>query len=124
MTYPSGGQQLPGPGFYEVSGLAWSGAGAVKKVEVSTDGGERWQDAELRSPAYPMAHTRFGFHWKWDGKPSVLMSRCIDELGTAQPTRADVAKYWNERTARVRGNDNTVMPWKVSSDGSVTNGLA
>ena len=124
ITFPSGGQQLAGPGFYEISGLAWSGAGAVRKVEISTDGGQHWQDAELRSPAYPMAHTRFGFHWKWDGKACVLMSRCIDELGTAQPTRADVAKYWNERTARVRGNDNTVMPWKVGSDGSVTNGLA
>jgi len=124
ITFPSGGQQLPGPGFYEISGLAWSGAGRVRKVEISTDGGQRWQDAELRSPAYPMAHTRFGFNWKWDGKECVVMSRCIDELGTAQPTRADVAKYWNERTARVRGNDNTVMPWKVAGDGSVRNGLA
>jgi len=124
ITFPSGGQQLPGPGFYQISGLAWSGAGRVRRVEISTDGGQHWQDAELRSPAYPMAHTSFGFQWKWDGKECVLMSRCIDELGTAQPTRADVAKYWNERTARVRGNDNTVQPWKVASDGSVHNGLA
>jgi sulfane dehydrogenase subunit SoxC len=126
ITFPSGGQQLSGPGFYEISGLAWSGGGAVRKVEVSTDGGHTWRDAELRSPAYRMAHTRFGFAWKWDGKECVLMSRCIDDLGTIQPTRAEVGKYWGDPPdrARVRGNDNTVQPWKVMSDGSVQNGLA
>ncbi|MCM3881401.1 MAG: sulfite dehydrogenase [Vicinamibacterales bacterium] len=126
ITFPSGGQQLPERGFYEISGLAWSGAGAIRKVEVSTDGGQTWKDAELRSPAYPMAHTRFGFHWNWDGRESVLMSRCTDELGTVQPTRADVAKFWNEspERSRVRGADNSVQPWKIASDGSVRNGLA
>jgi sulfane dehydrogenase subunit SoxC len=126
ITYPSGGQQLAGPGFYEISGLAWSGAGAVRKVEISANGGQTWQDAELRSPAYPMAHTRFGLHWKWDGKECVLMSRCTDELGTIQPTRAEVGKYFGdpEGRPRVRGNDNTIQPWKIASDGSVHNGLS
>jgi len=126
ITFPSGGQQLPGPGFYEISGLAWSGAGTIRRVEISTNGGQSWQDAELRSPAYPMAHTRFGCHWNWDGKECVLLSRCTDDVGTVQPTRAEVAKYWNEPPdrARVRGNDNTVQPWKVASDGSVHNGLS
>ena len=126
ITWPSGGHKLSGPGFYEISGLAWSGAGAVRTVEVSTDGGGTWKNAELRSPAYRMAHARFGLHWKWDGKECTLMSRCTDELGTVQPTRAEVAKYWNEPVdkVRVRGNDNTVQPWKVLSDGSVRNGLA
>src|SRR4051812_28677017 len=96
ITFPSGGQQLPGPGFYEISGLAWSGAGAVRKVEISTDGGSHWQDSELRSPAHPMAHTRFGMHWKWDGKDCVLMSRCVDELGTVQPTRAEAGAFFND----------------------------
>jgi sulfane dehydrogenase subunit SoxC len=126
ITWPSGGHKLSGPGFYEISGLAWSGAGAVKSVEVSTDGGSTWKIAELRSPAYRMAHARFGLHWKWDGKECTLLSRCTDELGTVQPTRAEVAKYWNEPVdkVRIRGNDNSVQPWKVLSDGSVRNGLA
>src|SRR6185437_16080321 len=68
ITFPSGGQQLPGPGFYEISGLAWSGAGAIRGVQISTNGGASWVDAELRTPAYKMAHTRFGYHWNWDGK--------------------------------------------------------
>ena len=126
ITFPSGGQKLPGPGFYEISGLAWSGGGAIRRVEVSTDGGNTWKDAELRTPSHPMAHTRFGFHWRWDGKECELQSRCTDELGTVQPTRAQVAKYWNEPVdkVRVRGTDNTVFPWRIASDGSVRNGLA
>jgi sulfane dehydrogenase subunit SoxC len=126
ITFPSGGQKLLGPGFYEITGLAWSGAGAIRSVEISTDAGGSWKNAELRSPAHPMAHTRFGFHWKWDGKECMLMSRCTDELGTVQPTRADIAKYWNEQVDKVRiqGADNSVQPWKILSDGSVQNGLA
>ena len=126
ITFPSGGQQLPGPGFYEISGLAWSGAGAIRGVQISTNGGVSWLDAELRTPSYKMAHTRFGYHWNWDGKECVLMSRCTDELGTVQPTRAEIAKYWNEPVdkVRVRGADNSVQPWRIASDGSVHNGLS
>ncbi len=81
ITYPSGGQQLPGKGFYEISGLAWSGGGAVGRVDVSTDDGETWMDAEIRGTAHRMAHTRFSFNWTWDGTEAVLMSRCTDEVG-------------------------------------------
>jgi sulfane dehydrogenase subunit SoxC len=125
ITRPAGGQQLPGPGFHEITGLAWSGAGAVRRVEVSTDGGRSWKDAELRTPAYRMAHTRFALPWTWDGKECELMSRCTDELGTVQPTRAQVAKYWNEPLTanfQVKGADNTIQAWKIASDGSVHNG--
>jgi sulfane dehydrogenase subunit SoxC len=127
ITFPSGEQKLPGPGFYEITGLAWSGSGAVRSVDISIDGGQTWTPAELRSPAYPMAHTRFGFHWKWDGKECVIMSRTTDELGTVQPMRADIAKYWNQPNdgdLQIRGLDNSVFPWRVDSDGSVHNGLA
>jgi sulfane dehydrogenase subunit SoxC len=113
--------------FYEMTGLAWSGAGAVRGVEISTDSGRSWKNADLRSPAYRMAHTRFGFQWRWDGKECVLMSRCTDELGTVQPTRAEVAKYWNkplDDKFRIQGADNGVQPWRVTSDGSVENGLS
>jgi sulfane dehydrogenase subunit SoxC len=125
ITFPSAGQKLAGPGFYEITGLAWSGAGAIRNVDVSTDGGGSWKQAELRTPAYRMAHTRFGFHWKWDGKECVLMSRCTDEVGTVQPTRAEVAAYWHEPAdkSHVRGADNSVQPWRIASDGSIHNGL-
>ena len=127
ITYPSGEHRLPGPGYYEITGLAWSGAGAIRGVEISFDGGRSWKSADLRSAAYKMAHTRFGYNWKWDGKECSLMSRCTDDLGTVQPTRADIAKYWNkpnDEKLRIQGADNSVQPWKISSDGSVQNGLA
>jgi sulfane dehydrogenase subunit SoxC len=95
-------------------------------VEVSTDGGQSWKDAEFKTPNYRMAHARFALPWKWDGKECVLLSRCTDELGTRQPSRAESAKFFNKPLEgfRVPGNDNTVQPWRVASDGSVHNGLA
>jgi sulfane dehydrogenase subunit SoxC len=127
ITFPSGGQLLPGKGFYEISGLAWSGGGAIKLVEVSTDGGRKWNKAEFKGTPQPMAHTRFGFMWNWDGNATEIMSRCTDELGQAQPSRAQVAKHWNkplDSSFSVPGLDNTIQPWRIAGDGSVTNGNA
>jgi sulfane dehydrogenase subunit SoxC len=125
ITFPSGSQQLRGRGFYEISGLAWSGGGAIRKVEVSTDGGKRWKDAEIKGTPQRMAHTRFGLSWNWDGTETVIMSRCTDELGSVQPSRAQVAAHFNkplDPSFSVPGLDNTIQPWHVASDGSVTNG--
>jgi sulfane dehydrogenase subunit SoxC len=127
ITFPSGEQRLPGRGFYEISGLAWSGGGAIKLVEVSTDGGKKWNKAEFKGTPQRMAFTRFGYQWNWDGSETEILSRCTDELGQAQPTRAQLAKYWNQpydQTFRVPGLDNSVQPWHIASDGSVTNGFA
>ena len=127
ITFPSGDQKLRGPGFYEITGLAWSGSGAIQNVEISTDGGQNWKLAELRTPARPMAHVRFAYPWTWDGKECVILSRCTDELGTRQPTRAESAKFFNkpdDADFRPPGADNTVMPWRIAADGSVHNGLA
>ena len=127
ITFPSGEQQLPGPGFYEISGLAWSGGGAVTKVEVSTDGGRNWMDAEIRGTAHRMAHTRFSFQWNWDGNECELQSRCTDELGSIQPSRAQIAEFWNQppdQPVRVRGQDNSIQPWRITSDGSVHNAIS
>jgi len=127
ITFPAAGQKLAGgPGYYEISGLAWSGGGAIKRVEVSTDGGKSWKDAELRTPAHRMAHVRFALPWTWDGKECELRSRCTDELGTVQPSREQIAKFWNEPFTpqyRVKGADNSIQPWKVASDGNVFNGF-
>ena len=127
ITFPSGGHQLSGRGFYEIRGLAWSGGGAIRKVEVSTDGGKRWNIAEIKGTAQRMAHTRFTHQWNWDGQETELLSRCTDEIGQVQPSRAQVAKHWNaELTPQysVPGLDNTIQPWRIASDGSVHNGNA
>ena len=78
---------MTGPGFYEISGLAWSGHGRVARVEVSADGGGSWAEAALQEPVLPLCLTRFRLPWRWDGGPAVLMSRATDERGNVQPTR-------------------------------------
>ncbi len=123
ITFPSGEMKLPGSGFYEVSGLAWSGRGRVKRVEVSADGGNTWQLAELQNPVMPVCHTRFRFPWQWDGKPAVLQSRCQDETGYVQPTIKELVQ--------ARGLDggkygsiyhlNGIQSWAVAANGEVSN---
>jgi sulfane dehydrogenase subunit SoxC len=118
IAFPSGGQQLPGRGLYEISGLAWSGRGLVRRVEVSTDGGKTWRDAGLQEPVLRFAHTRFRLDWRWDGREAVLQSRCTDETDYLQPTLAELV--------RVRGLNsiyfnNAIQSWKVTADGSVHN---
>ena len=127
ITFPSGGQQLPGKGFYEISGLAWSGGGAVKQVDVSTDGGKKWNKAEFKATPQRMAHARFAYQWNWDGNEAELLSRCTDEIGQVQPSREQIAKFWNkpfDETFSVPGLDNSMQPWRIAKDGSVTNGHA
>src|SRR5712692_4740114 len=72
ITLPSGGIAMPGKGYVQITGLAWSGGGAVRKVDVSTDGGKTWKEAKLQAPVLPKAHTRFTFDWAWDGDAAVL----------------------------------------------------
>jgi sulfane dehydrogenase subunit SoxC len=90
ITFPSGGQTLPGPGLYELTGLAWSGRGRIERVEITTDGGQRWAAANLQEPRLPIAFTRFRLPWRFDGRPATLASRAIDESRYVQPTRDDL----------------------------------
>jgi sulfane dehydrogenase subunit SoxC len=118
ITSPSGGQRLPGPGLYEIRGLAWSGRGLVRRVEVSTDDGKAWRDARLQEPVLPLAHTRFRLDWPWDGREAVLQSRCTDETGYVQPTLAELVKV---RGLNSLYFNNAIQNWKVAADGSVHN---
>ncbi len=117
ITRPAGGQQLSGPGFYEISGLAWSGRGRITRVEISTDSGKNWQDAQLNEPVLPKALTRFHLPWWWSGEATSLESRCTDETGYLQPTR--------EQLVGVRGLNGTdhyngIKAWYVHPDGKVS----
>jgi sulfane dehydrogenase subunit SoxC len=129
ITRPSAGLKIPGRGYVEITGLAWSGGGVVKKVDVSTDGGKTWKEAKLQSPVVPRAHTRFTFDWAWDGEEAVLMSRCTDELGEVQPSRAELYKNWGISDEEAKKpparaiHTNAMQPWKVARDGSVQNAM-
>jgi len=126
ITFPSGGQQLLEHGYYSISGLAWSGGGRIHSVEVSTDGGNKWQPATINGPVLPLAHTRFSLDWHWSGKEATIMSRCTDETGQAQPTAVEFARSRGvsvdkvlSREVRRQGHWNLVFPWMVASDGQV-----
>jgi len=118
ITFPSGGQTLPGPGLYELTGLAWSGRGKVERVEITTDGGRSWVKAQLQEPRLPIAFTRFRLAWRFDGREAVIASRCIDETGYVQPTREELVAARGLNSAY---HYNGIKFWKVQADGIVTN---
>ncbi len=118
ITFPSGGQRLGPPGFYEISGLAWSGLGKVALVEVSTDGGASWRDAALQEPVMSKCLTRFRSPWRWDGGPALLASRVTDETGYVQPSREALLK---QRDVRSYYHYNAIQNWSVAAGGVVTN---
>jgi sulfane dehydrogenase subunit SoxC len=120
ITFPSGEQRLPSHGFYTIAGLAWSGAGAVSRVEVSTDGGRTWKDAQIHEQARRIALTRFTFPWTWTGDEAVLQSRCIDDKGQVQPSFGEEHKFWGSSNP---ANRNSIQPWRVTRDGNVVNAL-
>jgi sulfane dehydrogenase subunit SoxC len=55
ITFPSGEMKLPGPGFYEITGLAWSGRGKIARVEISTVAGRHGISPHCRIPCCPSA---------------------------------------------------------------------
>ena len=121
ITFPSGEHKLNGPGFYEITGLAWSGRGVIRKVEVSIDGGNIWKVATLQEPVLRVAHTRFRFPWQWDGKQAIIQSRCTDEHGDLQPTLKQLVSARGENWFY---HFNPIHSWRVEPDGTVQNALA
>jgi sulfane dehydrogenase subunit SoxC len=125
ITHPSHGHALDGPGFYEISGIAYSGNGRISKVMVSADGGASWAQAALQEPVHSKAFTRFRIPWNWNGGPAVLQSRAWDEAGNAQPTRAQIvaARGQAVKVPPVTGfpsqHYNGVTSWAVDIRGEV-----
>ncbi|WP_316179635.1 MULTISPECIES: sulfite dehydrogenase [unclassified Bradyrhizobium] len=119
ITSPS--PQAPikhGKGFTIVSGLAWSGNGKVRRVDVSLDGGRNWWPARIDGPVLDKALTRFYYEFDWNGEPLLLQSRVQDETGYVQPSKAELRK--------VRGynsiyHNNGIQTWHVQANGEVEN---
>ena len=59
ITFPCPEKPPTTPGLYEIRGLAWTGHGKIKQVDVSFDGGVNWQTAQLHEPVLSKALTRF-----------------------------------------------------------------
>lgn len=118
VTTPSGGQILLDQGFYNITGLAWSGRGKIKRVDVSVDGGRNWRSARLESPVLTKALTRFNLDWIWDGKPAIIQSRAMDETGFVQPTYQQLRAV---RGTRSIYHNNAIQSWLVQESGEVKN---
>jgi len=116
ITRPSHGMTVPGAGLHQISGIAWSGNGTIRTVEVSTDGGKTWTRAPLVAPVLPRALTRFRLPWKWDGAATVLKSRATDDTGAVQPERDRfIAEHGNNATFHFHG----IQAWSVAASGEV-----
>jgi len=102
----------------EIEGLAWSGKGTVKLVDISFDGGKNWVEANLKGLVLPKAWTRFSYIYKYDGKPLLLQSRAMDDSNDVQPTV-------NQEKAiiGVEGvyHRNAICTWEVKENGEVNN---
>jgi sulfane dehydrogenase subunit SoxC len=118
ITSPSPELPWKEHGWYELEGLAWSGRGTIKAVDVSFDGGANWQTAKLKGLVVSKALTRFSLMFKWQGQPLFLQSRAIDTSGYVQPTLAQLRK---ERGLNSIYHKNSIHTWQVNQDGSVLN---
>lgn len=119
ITSPS--PQAPirhGKGFTIVSGLAWSGNGKVRRVDVSLDGGRNWWPARLDGPVLDKALTRFYYEFDWNGEPLLLQSRVQDETGYVQPSKAELRKI---RGVNSIYHNNGIQTWHVQASGEVEN---
>jgi len=118
ITSPSGGQVLLDRGYHEITGLAWSGRGTVRRVDVSTDGGRNWKTARLQEPVVTKSLTRFRLDWTWNGDPALLQSRAIDDTGYVQPT---IRQLRQVRGTRSIYHNNAIQTWRVDPSGDVSN---
>ena len=109
---------LHGKGQLVITGLAWTGRGAITRVDVSKDGGMSWETARLAKPGEKMALARFYLDTDWDGSEMMLQSRAMDDTGYVQPTKAQLRE--------VRGlnsiyHNNCIQTWLVRSNGEAEN---
>jgi sulfane dehydrogenase subunit SoxC len=118
ITTPSGGQVLLDKGFHQISGLAWSGRGKVRRVDISVDGGQHWKAARLQEPVMRKSLTRFSLDWVWDGKPAIVQSRAMDDTGYVQPHHKQLRAV---RGTRSIYHNNAIQSWLVQDSGEVKN---
>jgi len=118
VTNPSPQKPLKNKGPNVLTGLAWSGRGAIKRVDVSIDGGRNWQTARIDGPALPFCLTRFYVDFDWNGQELMVQSRAMDSTGYVQPTK--------EALRKVRGlnsiyHNNGIQTWLVRANGETEN---
>ncbi len=109
---------LNGKGFYEISGIAWSGSGKIKRVDVSVDGGRNWTTAAIDGPVLDKALVRFRMPWNWNGDERLIQSRAMDETGYVQPTFSQLREARGTWSIYHR---HAIHSWLIRSSGEVEN---
>lgn len=84
IAAPADGAALES-GLHRIQGIAWSGAGAIASVEVSTDGGTSWRGAALGAPASTTAPTPWSIDWQAGAGRHTVIARATDAAGNTQP---------------------------------------
>ncbi len=97
-------RRIVAAGRCELRGRAWSGIADISGVEVSTDDGESWSDAEVERDGLGRWAWR-AWRLEWDARPGefVLCSRARDAAGNVQPLEPswNVGGYANNAVQRV-----------------------
>ena len=77
-------------GAHRISGLAWAGEDAVARVEVSTDGGRTWNEADLMQTAQRYCWVMWEYLWEASqpGRHEILC-RAVSRAGRTQPREHD-----------------------------------
>jgi sulfane dehydrogenase subunit SoxC len=126
ITHPSFGTSLKERGYYNISGLAYSGSGRIERVMVSADGGKTWAEAGLTGPTFAKSFTRFNISWRWDGQPAILTSRAVDDGGNIQPLRAEFIVQRGQTLKPVTNtfafpnqHYNSLTSWGVNANGEI-----
>ncbi|WP_370212964.1 sulfite dehydrogenase [Roseovarius sp.] len=107
-----------GTGPLVITGLAWSGRGAITRVDVSKDGGITWETARLAKPGERMAMSRFYLDTDWDGSEMLLQARAMDETGYIQPTKDQLREVRGENSIY---HNNGIQTWWVKPNGEAEN---
>jgi len=119
ITNPCPENPLHHKGANVLTGLAWSGRGSVKRVDVSLDGGRNWREARLEGPVLQKCLTRFYLDgWEWNGEELYIQSRAIDETGYVQPQMTELQKV---RGVNSIYHNNSIQTWHVTKTGEVEN---
>ena len=118
VTNPSPQAPLKQKGRNVLSGLAWSGRGTIRRVDVTLDGGRNWQEARIDGPVLDKSLTRFYVDFDWGGQELLIQSRAIDSTGYLQPTKDELRKV---RGVNSIYHNNGIQTWHVKGNGETEN---
>ena len=118
IVNPSPQMPMKSKGRNVLSGIAWSGRGTVKRVDVTLDGGKNWQEARIDGPVLEKSMVRFYVDFDWGGQEMLIQSRAMDSTGYVQPTKSELRKV---RGVNSIYHNNGIQTWQVRPNGESEN---